>query len=48
MERYGATYVLSPGGAPDCQGKPTDFVQSALFETVYSIDGVTVWRLAGS
>lgn len=48
MELYGATYVLSSGGAPDCPGEPTDFVQSALFETVYSIDGVTVWRLAGS
>jgi hypothetical protein len=48
MATYGATYVLSSGGIP-CQGAPgTDFSSSPLFQTVYDVDGVTVWRLAGS
>lgn len=48
MAKYGATYVLSSGGVP-CDGDPvTDFSSSPLFETVYDVDGVTVWRLAGS
>ncbi len=48
MAVYGATYVLSSGGAP-CDGAAiTDFGSSPLFETVYDEDGVTVWRLAGS
>jgi hypothetical protein len=47
MARYGATYVLSSGGVLDCE-EPTDFGSSPLFETVYSADGVSVWRVAGS
>ncbi len=48
MARYGATYVLSSGGIPDCaDGEPTDFSGSANFETVYDVDGVEVWRLRG-
>ena len=36
------------GGLPDCaDGEPTDFSSSALFETVYDVDGVQVWRLRG-
>jgi uncharacterized membrane protein len=47
MATYGATYVLSSGGVP-CEGEPgTDFSLSPLFEPVYDVDGVTVWRLAG-
>jgi hypothetical protein len=46
MARYGATYVLAPGGDPGCEGaEPTDFSASPLFETVYDADGVQVWRL---
>jgi hypothetical protein len=45
MARYGATYVLSPGGDPGCDAAPTDFGSSALFETVYDADGVAIWRL---
>ncbi|MEO8571513.1 MAG: hypothetical protein ABI553_07405 [Chloroflexota bacterium] len=46
MAVYGATYVLSSGGVP-CNGDPsTDFSSSPLFETVYKLDGVTIWRLA--
>jgi len=26
----------------------TDFSSSPLFDTVYDVDGVTIWRLAGS
>jgi hypothetical protein len=48
MARYGATHVLSSGGVPDCAAEPTDFALSALFEAIYSVDGVTVWHLAGS
>ncbi len=48
MAKYKATYVLSSGGVP-CDGDPgTDFSSSALFETVYDADGVTVWRLVAS
>ncbi len=48
MAVYGATYVLSSGGALDCDdGVPTDFSASPRFETVYSVDGVSVWRLTG-
>ncbi|MFP5342012.1 MAG: hypothetical protein ACLGIJ_03665 [Candidatus Limnocylindria bacterium] len=46
MAVYGATYVLSSGGILDCpDGQPTDFTASERFETVYSVDGVSVWRL---
>jgi hypothetical protein len=47
MARYGATYVLSPGGDPGCGdgAAPTDFWSSPLFETVYDADGVAIWRL---
>ena len=49
MARYGATYVLSSGGALDCGGADgTDFTSSDLFETVYDQDGVSIWRLTGS
>ena len=48
MAQYGATYVLSSGGQPDCGGGPlTDFSGSPLFETVYDADGVQIWRLRG-
>ena len=48
MARYGATYALSSGGLLDCDdGEPTDFWSSPLFETVYDVDGVQVWRLRG-
>ena len=48
MSRYDATYVLSSGGIPDCaDGEQTDFSTSPLFETVYDVDGVQVWRLRG-
>lgn len=46
LERYGATYVLSSGGIPDCaDGTTTEFWASDRFETVYSAGGVSVWRL---
>lgn len=46
MSGYGATYVLSSGGLLDCGSHaPTDFGGSPLFETVYSKDGVQIWRL---
>ncbi len=49
MARYGATYVLSTGGTLECDdGEPTDFASSPSFTTVYDVDGVSVWRLAGS
>ncbi len=48
MARYGATHVLSSGGIPDCPAEPTDFAVSPLFEAIYSVDGVTVWHLAGA
>jgi hypothetical protein len=48
MAVYGATYVLSSGGIP-CDGAAgTDFSSSPLFDTVYDVDGVMIWRLAGS
>jgi hypothetical protein len=46
MERYGATYVLSPGGGLDCGGaEATDLSADPRFEVVYD-DGLTIWRLA--
>ena len=46
MREYGATYVLSSGGLIDCGGStPTDLSASSLFETVYDVDGVTIWQL---
>jgi hypothetical protein len=48
MARYGATFVLSSGGVPCADGPVTDFWSSPLFETVYDVDGVMVWKLAGS
>jgi hypothetical protein len=49
MAVYGATYVLSSGGALECDDdEPTDFVTSPLFVTVYEADGVSVWQLAGT
>jgi hypothetical protein len=48
MLRYDATHVLSSGGVPDCAGQATDFAASPLFETIYAVDGVAVWRRAGS
>ena len=46
MARYGARYVLSSGGALDCDGaEPTDFADSPRFQTVYDADGVEVWWL---
>jgi len=46
MAKYQATYVLSSGGLLECGGgEPTDFAASPLFETVYDVDGVRVWRL---
>jgi hypothetical protein len=47
MARYGATFALSSGGPPDCDGRPTDFASSPRFETIYDVDGVQVWRLRG-
>ena len=44
MASYRATYVLSSGGILDCEA-PTDFASSVLFETVYSADGVSVWKV---
>ena len=47
MAKYQATYVLSSGGLLECgDSEPTDFAASPLFETVYDVDGVRVWRLA--
>jgi hypothetical protein len=48
MAKYGATYVLSSGGAPCDDAAATDFASSDRFETVYDKDGVTIWRLAGA
>ena len=46
MERYGATYVLSSGGALDCDDlDPTDFDSSERFVPVFEDEGVSVWRL---
>ena len=48
MGRYGATYMLSSGGALDCAGgQPTDLSKSTRFEAVYDADGVQIWRLRG-
>ena len=46
MAIYGATYVLSSGGIPCDPGvTQTDFASSPSFETVYDLEGVSVWRL---
>jgi hypothetical protein len=45
MRTYGATHVLSSGGVPECAIGPTDFSPSAEFDTIYEVDGVTVWEL---
>jgi hypothetical protein len=45
MRRYGARYVLSPGGVLDCSGAPTDFGSSPSFAVVYAAEGVTIWEL---
>ena len=45
MATYGATYVLSSGGDPCAGGPHSDFASSDRFETVYEVDGVTIWRL---
>ncbi|HYA00902.1 MAG TPA: DUF2298 domain-containing protein [Candidatus Binatia bacterium] len=46
MHGYGATYVVNAQGLLQCDGgKPTDFTDSPLFETVYQAGGVTIWRL---
>ncbi|HEY5276149.1 MAG TPA: hypothetical protein VIK38_06380, partial [Coriobacteriia bacterium] len=48
MGRYGATYMLSSGGALDCAGgQPTDLSKSTRFEAVYDAEGVQIWRLRG-
>jgi hypothetical protein len=48
MAIYDATYVLSSGGILECDdGEPTDFEATPLFETMYSMDGVSIWRLTG-
>jgi len=48
MARYGASYVLSPGGLLDCgEQLATDFSSSPLFDTVYRLEGVTIWRRRG-
>jgi hypothetical protein len=48
MARYRATYVLSSGSNPCGEADGTDFSSSDRFVTVYDVDGVTIWRLAGS
>jgi len=46
MAVYSATYVLSSGGVLECgDAGPTDFSASPRFETVYDVDGVSVWLL---
>ncbi len=45
MGTYDATYVLSSGTVLTCAGDGTDFGSSERFETVYDVDGVTIWRL---
>ncbi len=45
MARYHATYVLSTGGDPGCDGVETNFGESPRFETAYDEDGVLIWRL---
>ncbi len=45
MATYGATHVLSSGGTPACAGPPTNFQGSPRFETIYDVNGVSVWRL---
>ena len=46
MAPYDATYVLSAGGALECDdGEPTDFAASDRFEVVHQDGAITVWRL---
>jgi hypothetical protein len=45
MRTYGATHVLSAGGVLDCAVAATDFASSPEFDTIYEVDGVTVWEL---
>ena len=45
MRMYGATHVLSSGGVPNCEGQPTEFWATAEFDTIYEVDGVSVWEL---
>jgi hypothetical protein len=46
MRTYGADYVLSSGGLLTCNGHTaTNFSSSPLFQTLYSVDGVSVWQL---
>jgi hypothetical protein len=46
MDSYDATYVLSSGTSLGCDGEgATDFAASPRFETVYSVEGVSIWRL---
>lgn len=44
MRDHGARYVISSGGLLPCS-TPTDFSASPDFETVYSGEGVQIWRL---
>ena len=48
MGRYRATYVLSSGSNPCGEADATDFSTSDPFVTVDDVDGVTIWRVAGS
>jgi len=48
MGKYRATYVLSSGSNPCGDADATDFSSSDRFVTVYDVDGVTIWRLAGA
>jgi hypothetical protein len=46
MVRHGAGYVLSSASLLECDDDaPTDFRTSPLFETLYDVDGVAVFRL---
>lgn len=45
MSTYDATYVLSSGTILTCPGAPTDFDSSERFDSVYAVDGVSIWRL---
>jgi hypothetical protein len=48
MRTYGATFVLSNGGALQCAGQPTDFALGDRFESVFTRDEVAIWRLVGA
>ncbi|MGP1673631.1 MAG: hypothetical protein ACTS8Z_00255 [Candidatus Limnocylindrales bacterium] len=47
MRTYGATYVLSNGTTLQCAGQTTDFTTGDRFESVFTRDEVTIWRLVG-